>query len=62
MEAYAQDILDFEVYLDEFSLSLAAPDDIDKQIRDLDTKISLMTASNMNEEADDFQDDFDDEL
>ena len=32
VEAYAQDILDFEQYLDEFGVSLAAPADIDKQM------------------------------
>ena len=32
VEAYAQDILDFEVYLDEFGNSLSAPDAIDKQM------------------------------
>ena len=32
VEAYAQDILDFEGYLDEFGVSLASPADIDKQM------------------------------
>ena len=32
VEAYAQDILDFEEYLDEFAVSLSAPADIDKQM------------------------------
>ena len=32
VEAYAQDILDFENYLDEFGVSLTAPADIDKQM------------------------------
>ena len=32
VEAYAQDILDFERYLDESGLSLSAPDGIDKQM------------------------------
>ena len=32
VEAYAQDILDFESYLDEFGVSLARPAEIDKQM------------------------------
>ena len=32
VEAYAQDILDFEGYLDEFGVSLNTPEDIDKQM------------------------------
>ena len=32
VEAYAQDILDFESYLDEFGVSLARPEEIDKQM------------------------------